>query len=507
MKTLSFGTALAGAVLLGSAPAWAAPPQRINYQGYLTTTAGTPLSGSQTMAFALCDAPTAGTCPWSETQPVTVDNGVFNVTLGAVTPITLDFSTNYYLELSVGGETMSARQALSAVPYAFRAAVADSVAAGSVGSGSIANYTIVNNNLAGGTYGSITGLGTLGSLTVSGQTLLANTTGKVGIGAGVSSPSAQLQVGGTDGLLVTGTANSGTALDLGPGVRLQWYPKKGAFRAGSAETTYWNDANIGQYSVAMGYQPRATAAGSTAIGAFNKATGDYSLALGSYSQASGSHSVAIGTQAYASGIYSIAMGAGADTNGMDGAMVIGDDAYFQTAYASCDNQLTMRFTGKMTGGCSTANSDNCPNTTAGWDAAYRLWTGYPGCGTGVYMMHNSNGWTNYSSRDLKENFRALDGEDLLGKIGRLSITKWNYKTNPKDKYIGPVAEEFWDAFHLNGEERGGINTISIDGVNLAGVQALVRRTGAMRTELEELRALVTGLQAEIRALRGGRAGR
>lgn len=462
-------------------PAAAAVPQQINYQGYLTDVAGTPLTGSYAMVFSLCDALTGGTCPWTESQTVTVSSGLFNVTLGAVTAIGLSFDSPYYLETAVAGETLSPRQALTAVPYAFQAS-------------SVASGSVTGANLASGTYSSITGLGTLDSLTVSGQALLANSSGKVGIRA--SNPSAQLQVGGTDGLVVTGTQNSGTALDLGAGMRLQWYPKKGAFRAGMAETTYWNDANMGLYSVAMGYQPRATGTASTAIGAYNRATGDYSLSLGSYSHATATHAIAIGTQVYASGIYSIAMGAGADTNGHDGAMVIGDDTYFQTAYASCDNQLTMRFVG---GNCSPSG---CDTSHPGWNAAYRLWSSYPDCTAGVYLMGGSSGWASFSSRELKENFRALDGEELLGKISRMSVTEWNYKTNPEIKYIGPVAEEFAEAFHLNSDDPGGINTISIDGVNMAGVQALAHRTSAMRAELDELRALVKALTAEVAALRG-----
>jgi len=35
----------------------------------------------------------------------------------------------------------------------------------------------------------------------------------------------------------------------------------------------------------------------------------------------------------------------------------------------------------------------------------------------------------------------------------MSITEWNYTVTPEIKYIGPVAEEFWEAFHLNGDEK------------------------------------------------------
>jgi len=212
----------------------------------------------------------------------------------------------------------------------------------------------------------------------------------------------------------------------------------------------------------MGYQPRASAVASTAIGAYNHATGDYALSLGSYSQATASHAVAIGTQAYATGIYSIAIGSGANTNGRDGSMVVGDDAYFQTAYSSADNQLTMRFIG-----------------------GYRLWSSYPDSTSGVYMRHGQSGWSNYCDRNKKENFEPIDGEWLLGKIKKIPVTKWNYKkTNIGDKYIGPMAQDFYAAFQLNGTDSLGINSISIDGINMAGVQALEKRTALMRSEFE-----------------------
>lgn len=288
-------------------------------------------------------------------------------------------------------------------------------------------------------------------------------TGLVGIGTNATDPRAQLEIGGTEGLLVRGTINSGTVRALGAGLRMHWYPRKGAFRVGNAESSYWDDdgsANpkMALYSLAMGYQPRASAVASTAIGAYNQATGDYSLSLGSYSQATASHAVAIGTQAYATGIYSIAMGSGANTNGRDGSMVVGDDAYFQTAYSSADNQLTMRFIG-----------------------GYRLWSSYPDSTAGVYMRHGQSGWSNYCDRNKKENFEEVDGEELLGKIRSIPVTEWSYKkTDPTMRYIGPMAQDFYSAFHLGGTDSLGINTISIDGVNMAGVKALEKRTSEMK---------------------------
>lgn len=325
----------------------------------------------------------------------------------------------------------------------------------------VSAQNITNTLATGGIYSIINGANTYFTVKQS--------TGLVGIGTNATDPRAQLEIGGTDGLLVRGTVNSGTVRALGAGLRMHWYPRKGAFRVGYAEGAYWDDdgtANpkLSLYSIAMGYQPRASAVASTAIGAYNQATGDYSLALGSYSQATQSHAVAIGTQAYATGIYSIAIGSGANTNGKDGSMVVGDDAYFQTAYSSSDNQLTMRFIG-----------------------GYRLWSSYPDSTAGVYMRHGQSGWSNYCDRNKKENFEPINGEWLLGKIKNIPITKWSYKkTDPNEKYIGPMAQDFYAAFQLNGTDSLGINSISIDGVNMAGVIALEKRTSEIKAILQVL---------------------
>ncbi|MCX6174236.1 MAG: tail fiber domain-containing protein [Ignavibacteriales bacterium] len=325
----------------------------------------------------------------------------------------------------------------------------------------ISAQNIVNTLAAGGIFSIINGANTYFTVKQS--------TGLVGIGTNATDPRAQLEIGGTDGLLVRGTINSGTIRALGAGLRMHWYPRKGAFRVGMAETSYWDDdgtsyPKMALYSIAMGYQPRASAVASTAIGAYNQATGDYSLSLGSYSQATASHAIAIGTQAYATGIYSIAIGSGANTNGRDGSMVIGDDAYFQTAYSAADNQLTMRFIG-----------------------GYRLWSSYPDSTSGVYMRHGQSGWSNYCDRNKKENFEKIDGEWLLKKIRNIPITKWNYKkTDVNEKYIGPMAQDFYSAFQLSGTDSLGINSICIDGVNMAGVKALEERTSEMKTTMQKI---------------------
>jgi hypothetical protein len=93
--------------------------------------------------------------------------------------------------------------------------------------------------------------------------------------------------------------------------------------------------------------------------------------------------------------------------------------------------------------------------------------------TGAYLSSGGT-WTNTSSRERKENFVALDPQEVLDKIDSLSVERWNYKAeDPSITHIGPVAEEFHAAFNTGGTEGDkSISTIDPAGVALLGVQGL-----------------------------------
>src|SRR5688572_33429170 len=55
--------------------------------------------------------------------------------------------------------------------------------------------------------------------------------------------------GSINGLAVMGTLGQGSIPASGPGVRMMWYPRKAAFRAGVVDglrAAFWDDANIGE---------------------------------------------------------------------------------------------------------------------------------------------------------------------------------------------------------------------------------------------------------------------
>ncbi len=81
-----------------------------------------------------------------------------------------------------------------------------------------------------------------------------------------------------------------------------------------------------------------------------------------------------------------------------------------------------------------------------------------------------------SSKLLKENFTKLNSAEILDKISSLDILMWNYiKHDDAIKHIGPMSEDFHDAFGLNGDKSDKISVSDISGVSLAAIQALIKQ--------------------------------
>ncbi len=121
------------AVVLGSvlcaALAMAQIPRTLSYQGVLLDASGQPLpDGEYEMEFRLYDAATGGAPLFVESQRVRVEHGVVSTLIGLQRPLTLPFDRPYYLGIALGGGAeLVPRAPLTAVPYAFRAVVADSL--------------------------------------------------------------------------------------------------------------------------------------------------------------------------------------------------------------------------------------------------------------------------------------------------------------------------------------------------------------------------------------------
>jgi len=109
-------------------------------------------------------------------------------------------------------------------------------------------------------------------------------------------------------------------------------------------------------------------------------------------------------------------------------------------------------------------------------------------------------WTNASDKKLKDNFQKLDRQDILGKISKLDIERWHYiKDEGKTTHIGPVAQDFYDAFKVGDDTT--ISTIDPSGIALIGIQQLAAndaekdaRIHALQKEVDELKTMIQTLQ-------------
>lgn len=78
-----------------------------------------------------------------------------------------------------------------------------------------------------------------------------------------------------------------------------------------------------------------------------------------------------------------------------------------------------------------------------------------------------------SDRNAKENFTPVSTASMLEKVAALPITEWNYKNGASDlRHIGPMAQDFQNAFGLNGGDEQHISVVDASGVALAAIQGL-----------------------------------
>jgi trimeric autotransporter adhesin len=330
------------------------------------------------------------------------------------------------------------------------------------------------------------------------------------------------------GFVARGTYNRGSIPATGAGVRLMWYPRKAAFRVGRVVGSQWDEANVGIYSLATGYNTTASGQISTAIGYETTASGDLSTAMGVSSTASGSYSTAMGEVTTASGYASTAMGNGTTASGQTatamGSVTTASGNYStamgQGTRASGSNSTAIGrravsgHTGSFVYGDLSGTDTDTVRSSAINQATWRTIGGFriftnTALSTGCSIVAGGSAWTCTSSRLEKENFAAVDGEDVLRRLRSVPVTSWNgIAEGPQVRHIGPMAQDWNAAFALN-DDPLTIHQGDLAGVSLAAVQALDERTrnvpglerevallreenGALRARLERLEALLAG---------------
>ena len=148
---------------------------------------------------------------------------------------------------------------------------------------------------------------------------------------------------------------------------------------------------------------------------------------------------------------------------------------------------------------SEATSTRANSVTFRGSGGYRFFTS---TGTvGAELAAGSSSWTVLSDRNAKENFEAVNPQEVLDKVAALPMSRWNYKTQPASvRHLGPMAQDFHAAFAI-GESDTGITTVDADGVALAAIQGLNQKleekNAALAKQVDELKALVETLARKV----------
>ena len=104
-----------------------------------------------------------------------------------------------------------------------------------------------------------------------------------------------------------------------------------------------------------------------------------------------------------------------------------------------------------------------------------------------------------SDRNVKHGFEPVDPESVLETLASVPVTSWSYDFEPGARHMGPMAQDFHEAFGLGADDRM-IHPIDSAGVSIAAIQALRERTAELRRENTELRDENARLRAEVEAI-------
>jgi hypothetical protein len=528
MKSKFFFTVMALLMVLCSV-SFAQVPKLINYQGKLTTSAGAPVNDTLQMVFSIYNVPTEGTALWSETQgSVEVLNGAFNVLLGSVDsignpiPYSVFDGTTKYLGVHVGGEQIIPRRPMVSVGYAyksFEADTADFARSGGGGNDWIIDATDGDTTLfTGGAWGIARYGNTLYGNADSTHVNLgvASTTGTSGqnykyctVGGGLRNTASGIEA--TVGGGYSNTASGGSAT-VGGGANNDADTLFATVGGGYVNTASGIFATVGggQSNTASG--ERATVGGGvdntadTALatvggGTGNTADGFCATVGGGHTNTASGYYATVGGGAYNSdsGDYSAIPGGYYDTltTDADYSMAFGYSVYVNNSYR-------VIFFDRFNSGRLGINRDDHDGGIS-WPIQVGTNTGN---GNGAYLTFGGV-WTNGSSRTFKENFQALNRQELLEKISSLPVESWNFKNSP-ERHIGPVAEDFVSAFDVGAVREDGtrdnkyLSTEDIAGVALAGVKELIKENQEQKQENQELRKMIDKLSQKIAELEKAR---
>jgi hypothetical protein len=99
-----------------------------------------------------------------------------------------------------------------------------------------------------------------------------------------------------------------------------------------------------------------------------------------------------------------------------------------------------------------------------------------------------------SDRNQKEKFEDVDPMEVLDQVAAMPVTTWKFKDDdPALRHIGPMAQDFHQAFGLGLDDRH-ISTTDADGVAFAAIQGLKRLLDDKERKIQDLEARLQKLE-------------
>lgn len=522
------------------APVLSQVPEKITWQGYLTDGSG-PLDGPVHLVISLYPSKATSSHFYRlDTTGVVADNGVVNVPLGPFDGVSLDVPAFVGVAVDGGGELLP-RSPLYSVPYAL------SVFGMRAERASDASYHGVNvlagaanNTIAAGVVGgTISGGGGLVGTTPSPNSVEADFGTVAGGRGNTATVSGAVYGGATVGGGEGNTASGGNATVAGG-----YNNTAGGLRATVAGGVS-NEASGNFATVAGGGSNKASGVYSAVAGGrLNTAGGDYSFAGGNKAHVRGVASgagpsgdygtfvwsdfsstfdefvstgpnqfliravggVGIGTNAPGTP-FALNAGKGGNDVGLTQGEVGGAHTFeFTTSDADGDQATRLLLRGDnddadvefYTGAKGSERRTmilkgdtgnlGIANPSPGWPIEVGTSSAD---GNNAHLTHGGT-WTSTSSRAVKEGFEAIDKKEILDKVAYLPVLKWRYTGTDEGDHIGPMAEDFRQIFGL-GHSDQAITMVDADGVALAAIQGLYQMVQELRTENQELRALIEAM--------------
>lgn len=489
------------ALILGLAAsvASAQAPDSLSFQGRLTAAGGNPIFASGlNITFALYKS---GTKVWQETQSVDVENGIFNVLLGKVTPLdTVRFNTPIDLGIKVDEDLeMTPRTPLAGAAYA-KALPGLYTFFLDDGAGN-ESYNVIggarNNTVSSGTTGATIGGGggtsnTWGSAGNRVEADFATVSG--GVKNSVSRAFSVIGGGGNNNVEMPYSAIGGGSNNVNDGY--------GATIGGGIT----NSAS-GSQAVIGGGDHNTASGGLSTIGggSGNTASGASAMIPGGYgNRASGAYSFAAGYKALAKHEGSFVWNDRSVTSGNDSLLSTAANQFIiRAANGVGINQAPVslgihlkqlganyldgiRLELELSSDHWDTYVDNANDYNFAFDDGLKSWIDDA---DSVYYL--------FSDATLKDEIRPF--EPVLAKILQLTPSTYRFKNSSTStqRSLGLVAQEVAPLFPELVSERDGLLGMNYSGLGVVAVKAIQEMYAAFQAKFEQQQAEIDQLRAAL----------